>query len=121
MKILVDMNLSPSWCEFLRSIGHDAVHWSAVGEIWAPDSEILLWACERSWVVLTNDLDFGAILAASGGSAPSVLQVRAQDVAPEALGSMIQAALRDHHALLSSGALLAVLEDRIRVRLLPIR
>jgi predicted nuclease of predicted toxin-antitoxin system len=31
MKILVDMNLSPTWVQFLVAHGIEAVHWSAIG------------------------------------------------------------------------------------------
>lgn len=37
MKILLDMNLSPAWVEFLEGEGFEAVHWSLVGEPNAPD------------------------------------------------------------------------------------
>ena len=32
MKLLIDMNLSPSWVEALRVMGFEAVHWSNVGD-----------------------------------------------------------------------------------------
>lgn len=65
MKLVVDVNLSPAWVERLLTRGIDAVHWSAVGNITADDSEILSWARQQGCVLLTNDLDFSAILAAT--------------------------------------------------------
>ena len=64
MKLLVDMNLSPSWVERLARHGFEAVHWSTIGAATAPDVEILTWANEHEFVLITNDLDFSAILAA---------------------------------------------------------
>ena len=32
MKIVLDMNLFPSWVPFLIKAGHEAVHWSTVGD-----------------------------------------------------------------------------------------
>jgi len=58
VKLLVDMNLSPSWINRLARHGFDAVHWSTVGAATAPDVEILTWATEHQFVVVTNDLDF---------------------------------------------------------------
>jgi hypothetical protein len=58
------MNLSPVWSDFLERAGHAATHWSAIGDPRAPDEEILLWARAHDHIVLTHDLDFGAILAA---------------------------------------------------------
>ena len=37
MKLLVDMNLSPSWVERLARHGFEAVHWSTFGAATAPD------------------------------------------------------------------------------------
>ncbi len=66
MKLLVDMNLSPRWTLLLAGNGFDASHWSAVGAPDAPDAEIMAFARSGDHVVLTHDLDFGAILAATG-------------------------------------------------------
>ncbi len=50
MKLLVDMNLSPSWVERLARHGFEAVHWSTIGVATAPDVEILAWARQHSLV-----------------------------------------------------------------------
>lgn len=63
MKILIDMNLPPSWVQVFRQENWEAYHWSAVGSPTAPDSEILEWATDNGCVVFTHDLDFGALLA----------------------------------------------------------
>ena len=57
MKLLVDMNLSPLWVPFL--IGHElaAIHWSSIGQVTTPDSEIFDFAAANGYVVLTHDLD----------------------------------------------------------------
>ena len=51
MKFLVDMNLSPSWVDFLARAGFEAVHWSDVGVGEASDFELMQWAAERDHVV----------------------------------------------------------------------
>jgi predicted nuclease of predicted toxin-antitoxin system len=40
MKILIDMNLSPSWVGFPSEAGFDPVHWSAVRAMTAPDTDL---------------------------------------------------------------------------------
>jgi Domain of unknown function (DUF5615) len=75
MKLLVDMNLSPHWIAALNKAGWEAVHWSAVGRGNALDSEIMLYAAQNDYVVLTHDMDFSAILAATHGEKPSVVQL----------------------------------------------
>jgi predicted nuclease of predicted toxin-antitoxin system len=83
MKLLVDMNLSPRWIAFLTAAEHDAVHWSNVGAPDAPDEALMLWAHENGHVVLTQDLDFGTILAAQRVASPSVVQIRSDDLSIE--------------------------------------
>ena len=118
--LLVDMNLSPDWIPVLQRHGWQAIHWSEVGESMASDEEIMRWAVAREYVVFTHDLDFGRILALTRGTGPSVLQVRAQNVLPDHLEGPVIAALNQHEADLTSGALVVVDESRSRVRVLPI-
>ena len=92
MKLLVDMNLSPRWVGLLEDAGIKAAHWSALGAKNAPDTEIMAYARVNSYVVLTHDLDFSAILAA----------------------------LRQMTSELKDGALLTIDPNRTRIRLLPL-
>lgn len=78
------------------------------------------WAKVNDYVVFTNDLDFGAMLAATQAETPSVIQVRTQDVLPVNLESLIIQVLRQFELQLESGALITVDENRSRVRILPI-
>ena len=120
MKILVDMNLSPEWVSVFEATGHEAVHWSSIGEPSARDKEILSWAKSHGYVIFTHDLDFGAILAATKANAPSVFQVRTQDVTPQSISSLVLSALNQFQALLDKGALISIDKDRLRARLLPL-
>jgi predicted nuclease of predicted toxin-antitoxin system len=86
MKILLDMNLSPTWVGFLTQAGFEAVHWVSLGAPRASDIEIMEWARLNDHIVFTHDMDFSALLAMTGAIGPSVLQIRAQDVLPEAIG-----------------------------------
>jgi len=119
MKLIVDMNLSPRWVEFLVSAGIEAQHWSSLGPGNASDFEIVACAVENDYVVLTQDLDFSAILAASRGKKPSVVQIRSMDVSPDVIGQQVVAALQQMASELESGALLTVDPIRTRIRILP--
>jgi predicted nuclease of predicted toxin-antitoxin system len=121
MKLLVDMNLSPRWTRFLSDAGIEAAHWSNLGAGNAPDAEIMAFAKVHDYVVFTHDLDFSAILAATRGEKPSVVQVRSEDVSPGAIGDAVVAAVRQTAEDLDEGALLTVEPNRMRVRLLPLR
>jgi len=94
--LLVDMNLSPRWAAQLREAGHDAV-------------------------LLTHDLDFSSILAASGARAPSAVQLRTEDVLSDAAHAAVLATLEQFADDLGEGALLTVDVSGARVRLLPLR
>ena len=94
MKLLVDMNLSPQWVDLLTAAGFEAVHWSTIGRANAPDSEIMRYAGENRFIVLTHDLDFSAILAATQGERPSVIQIRAGNLSLNSIGIPVISAIR---------------------------
>lgn len=120
MNLVIDMNLSPDWVAVLAGDGHEATHWSEIGDPRATDHEILTWAREHACIVFTHDLDFGAILAATSTRAPSVIQLRTADPTPQHSRNVICDTLKRHAAALTNGALISVDENRSRVRLLPL-
>jgi predicted nuclease of predicted toxin-antitoxin system len=69
VKFLADMGVSMSTLDSLRDVGHDAVHLRDEGLLRMEDSDILVKARSEDRVVLTFDLDFGDLLAASGENA----------------------------------------------------
>ena len=121
MKILVDMNLSPRWVLFLQQAGFEALHWSQAGRADALDVELMAYAAGNGYLVLTHDLDFSAILAATQGDKPSVIQIRAENSAPESVGIQLIAALQHTKTDLEAGALLTIDFSRTRIRLLPLK
>ena len=121
MKIVIDMNLSPFWVTFFNENGIDAIHWSCVGLATDADTVIFAWARENGHIVFTNDLDFGTILAATNADAPSVFQVRIQNLMPHHIGSKVLIALRQFEEMLLEGALITLDEHRSRVRILPLK
>jgi predicted nuclease of predicted toxin-antitoxin system len=54
----------------LLAAGHEAVHWSGVGDPRAPDTAWMQWAMANGDAVFTHDLDFGTMLALSGADGP---------------------------------------------------
>jgi predicted nuclease of predicted toxin-antitoxin system len=121
MKLLVDMNLSPRWINVLADAGIEAVHWSTLGAPNAPDTAIMAFAKTNDYAVLTHDLDFSAILAATHGEKPSVVQIRADDVSPDVIGRQVIGALRQMADELEDGALLTIDPSRTRLRVLPLQ
>lgn len=120
MKLLLDMNLSPDWVAFLAAAGVEAVHWSNIGDCRASDATILEWARVNQHVVFTHDLDFSALLAATRGVGPSVIQVRTADTLPDAIGHDVVRVLRMRADAIDQGAIVSIDKLGSRVRVLPI-
>ena len=121
MKLLLDMNLSPRLLELLQNAGFEVLHWAQVGDPRASDALVMEWARRNAAVVVTHDLDFSAMLAASKGASPSVIQVRAQDVLSEKFVGTLIASLRHFGEMLEQGAIVVVDELSQRARALPLR
>jgi predicted nuclease of predicted toxin-antitoxin system len=121
MRILIDMNLTPRWVQYLHAARHDVVHWASVGRMSAPDQEIFDYARLTDYVLLTNDLDFPRILPHTKEAKPSVVLVRGEPLTPESRGDALVQALADCEADLAHGAILTLdWSDRPRARILPL-
>ncbi len=77
-------------------------------------------AVDNGYVVFTHDLDFGAILAATQGKGPSVIQVRVRDIFPSSQEGLTVGILGGHEADLEKGSMVVVEASRARVRVLPL-
>lgn len=119
MKLLVDMNLSPDWVPLLASHGWEAKHWSKVGPTNAPDTELMCWARQNQHVVLTQDLDFPQLLYTTKDNGPSVVLLRMDNEFDATARDHVCAALALAEADLTSGALLTISGNRVRLRRLP--
>ena len=120
MKILIDMNLSPDWGKVFSDYDIVAKHWSTIGDPRATDKLIMQWALDNDYIVFTNDLDFGTLLAVTQAQFPSVIQLRTQDLFPESLKQTVINTLIQFQSELSSGALITIDLNRSKVRILPI-
>ncbi len=121
MKILIDMNLPPRWVLVFAEAGWEALHWSQVGAPTASDREIMSWARNNDYIVFTHDLDFSALLATTQGEGPSVIQIRTQNVLPEAIGTLVINAMKQFQHELKKGALITIDPHRARSRILPFK
>lgn len=120
MRVVVDMCLPPGLAAGLVRAGHEAVHWSLVGDAVAADADIVAWARLHDHVILTHDLDFGDLLFASQERAPSVVIVRERDTAVERLLEPVLHVLAQFGPELREGALIAMTVNMARVRRLPL-
>ncbi len=120
MRFLADMGISPKTVAFLQDLGHDALHLHAQGLDQSPDPIILEKARNEQRVLLTNDLDFGELIAAGGAKLPSVVIFRLRNMHHERIDRYLGEIVAQHKNALEQGAVISVTERRIRVRLLPL-
>ncbi len=120
MKFLIDMNLSPIWCEVFRKYGWDATHWSEIGNKAASDSEIFIYAAAHQYIIFTHDLDFSVLLALSSETGPSVIQIRTTDTMPDKIENLIINSVKKYEELLVQGALISIDKLHSRIRVLPL-
>jgi predicted nuclease of predicted toxin-antitoxin system len=120
MKFLVDMGISPRSAAFLRGLGHDAVHLHDEGLDRLSDTNILTAALEEGRVVLTHDLDFGDLMAASKAQLPSVVIFRLRNMSADHVDHYLRILLANYQDRLVAGVVISVTEREIRIRSLPI-
>lgn len=120
MRFLADAGVSPRTVEFLKQLGHDAIHVRILGLERASDPELVARARADSSVVVTFDLDFGEILALGVLDRPSVILFRLTDERADSVNRRLSTVLAERLAELESGALVLVEDARYRVRKLPI-
>ena len=120
MKLLLDMNLPPLMAEQLTEAGVEAVHWFFIGAPDAKDEEILSFARENNYIVMTCDLDYGTILAITQGLRPSIIQLRLRGIKIDRDVPIIATVVRQCENELEQGAILTIDAQRRRLRLLPL-
>ena len=114
------MNLSPLWENYLLENEIEAIHWSRIGNAWAPDQEIFEYAFNNNYLIFTNDLDFGTILSKTKTRLPSIIQLRTLEVSIKTMGKILVKCLKENEAYFIEGALITIEADRLRIRSLPI-
>lgn len=117
---LVDMNLPASLARALTQAGFPAAHVRERGLGAASDETIVDHARDRAEVIITNDLDFGRILAVQGTSTPSVVVLRLRDVRPDRIAQVLAARLPAVSDALMSGAIVLIDDGSVRIRALPV-
>jgi predicted nuclease of predicted toxin-antitoxin system len=119
MRLLIDNNLPPS---LVARLGDwDVVHAQHLGLQAAPDQVLFDLAAQEKRILLSQDADFGTILARLGSKAPSVILVRRPDLPTASLlVPILLAELPRFQEALELGALLVLETKRIRLRPLPL-
>lgn len=118
MKELLDQNVFFEIAPLLREAGADARHARELGLSRAPDTEILRFAAEHDWVIVTHDDDYHMLLAVGVATKPSVVRLRV--VLPfREMAHTIPATLRTFQDALTAGAAVSVTPRGARLHRLP--
>ncbi len=120
MKFMLDMGISPKTAVFLRNLGYDAIHLHDLESDRSTDPSVMQMARNEERILLTHDLDFGELIAASGANAPSVIIFRLRNMNPRNVNRFLNGIITEHRDALEKGAIVSVTEGQVRVRLLPL-
>lgn len=117
---LANMNISPKTIESLQRQGWDIVRVSNRLPVNASDQEILELARQEGRVVVTQDLDFSALLALADYSRPSLITLRLSTSDPERVAQRLQEILPEIEKVLQKGCAATIEDVAVRARRLPI-
>ena len=121
MRLLVDANIAQRAARLLATAGHEVTHVRDLAMARASDEEIFAKAVELGAVIVSEDTDFGALLARRRVRVPSLILLRSADpLRPDQQASVIAAALPVAEVELRRGAILVLGRGRARLRPLPI-
>ncbi len=120
MRLLLDECLSSRLGALLQEAGHDVTHVRDLGLAGASDVEVMACAKDDERVLVSADTDFGELLASSGDSVPSLVLIRRPARDPDAQAHVLVSNLPALGEELASGAVAVILNDRIRIRRLPL-
>ena len=120
MKFLADMGISRKCVAWLRSEGYDIIHLSEQGLQRMADKDIYQKAALERRIILTIDLDFSNIVAASKMKLPSVVIFRLSNESWENIINHLTPLIEQHSDELTSGTIVSIEDKKIRLRRLPI-
>ena len=120
VRYIADQNISIRTVALLQGSGYDIRRISDFLPPHTSDARIIEFARTQDWAIITQDLDYSALLADSRHDRPSLVSVRLHDNRPHSLAEILERVLPSVEADLQEGAIVVVEESRIRVRRLPL-
>lgn len=121
IRFLANMNISPKTVAILQQQGWEIIRVSDLLPVDATDEEILELARREDRVVVTQDLDFSALLALGGYDRPSLITLRLSVSDPETVTRRLLEVLPQMEQPLLEGCAVTIEDIAVRVRQLPIR
>ncbi|MBI4691546.1 MAG: DUF5615 family PIN-like protein [Nitrospirae bacterium] len=120
LTFLADIHISPLTVKDLRNKGYNIKRISDDLPTTASDKEIVNLAFQEKAVIITQDLDFSAIIAQSGLDSPSVISLRVGNAKPDMITRILMTVLPLIEIELREGAIVSINEKEYRIRKLPV-
>jgi predicted nuclease of predicted toxin-antitoxin system len=114
------MNVSPKTVSVFQGLGVDMVRVSSLLPDNSSDEAILNLARKTGRVLITQDLDFSAILAIHGHDRPSLITLRLSHSDPQTVTYRLLEVIPQIQEALFSGSAVTVNDRVVRIRPIPI-
>jgi predicted nuclease of predicted toxin-antitoxin system len=119
-KYIADVHISPLTVSELQQAGYDIDRVTDFLPATASDEEIITFAITVGAVIVTQDLDFSALIVQSGLAKPSVVSLRLGNARPHIVTQILKQVLPQIQAELEAGVIVSVEESHFRIRELPV-
>ncbi|MFW6160831.1 MAG: DUF5615 family PIN-like protein [Acidobacteriota bacterium] len=118
---IANMNISPLTINELKKQGWQIVRVSEIMEANTKDIDLLNYARLHNKVLITQDLDFSALLAIGGYEKPSVINIRVENPKPDYITRRLIEIVSKMKQELEEGIIVSVDDFSVRYRNLPIK
>ncbi len=119
-KFIADIHISPLTVIELQKKGYNIIRVTDKLPATTLDKEIIQLAYQEKAVMITQDLDFSAIIAQSGLNGPSVISLRVANAKPDIITQILIRVLPLIEAELREGAIVSIDEKEYRIKKLPV-
>jgi predicted nuclease of predicted toxin-antitoxin system len=120
IKLIADVHISPITVTELKASGYHIKRVTDYLPAYAKDSEIVELAIKQEAVIISQDLDFSAIVAQREITKPSIISLRVGNAKPHIISKILLTILPQIEKELKDGAIVSVEENQYRLRKLPI-
>jgi predicted nuclease of predicted toxin-antitoxin system len=120
LKFISDVHISPLTVKELQKAGYTITRVTDNLPSTASDREIIQLASKEQAVIITQDLDFSAIIVQSGLNSPSVISLRVTDAKPDIITRILLNVLPSIEAFIAKGAIVSIDEYGYRVKKIPV-
>ena len=120
LKFIADIHISPLTVKELQKKGYDIIRVTDKLHATSLDKEIIQLAYQEKAVIITQDLDFSAIIAQSGLNGPSVISLRVANAKPDIITRILISVLPLIETELCEGAIVSIDEKEYRIKKLPV-